>query len=144
MFSVWLLIHLMDHWWIKISFLVVDLVFSLDLGGIFVFFKALTVSFQRQSQFLMYRRRFMDIEREQVKEHQRHRKHLKRTARSNLTTCLQVSSLQQHHIYIAYLTSTKKVYFHLFLHNGCSLLFWCLSCIQATVNSFHDWLVTVK
>ncbi|XP_051751042.1 coiled-coil domain-containing protein 15 isoform X3 [Ctenopharyngodon idella] len=36
---------------------------------------------QRQSQFLMYRRHFMDIEREQVKEHQRHRKHLKRTAR---------------------------------------------------------------
>ncbi|XP_016148241.1 coiled-coil domain-containing protein 15 [Sinocyclocheilus grahami] len=36
---------------------------------------------QRQSQFLMYRRHFMDIEREQVKEHQRHRKHLNRTAR---------------------------------------------------------------
>ncbi|XP_043094113.1 trichohyalin isoform X2 [Puntigrus tetrazona] len=36
---------------------------------------------QRQSQFLMYRRHFMDIEREQAKEHQRHRKHLKRTAR---------------------------------------------------------------
>lgn len=36
---------------------------------------------QRQSQFLMYRRLFMDIERERVKEHQRHRKHLKRTAR---------------------------------------------------------------
>lgn len=36
---------------------------------------------QRQSQFLMYRRHFMDIEREQVKEHQRHRNHLKRTAR---------------------------------------------------------------
>ncbi|KAK2911550.1 hypothetical protein QQF64_027338 [Cirrhinus molitorella] len=36
---------------------------------------------QRQSQFLLYRRHFMDIEREQVKEHQRHRKHLKRTAR---------------------------------------------------------------
>ncbi|XP_016310319.1 coiled-coil domain-containing protein 15 isoform X1 [Sinocyclocheilus anshuiensis] len=35
---------------------------------------------QRQSQFLMYRRHFMDIEREQVKEHRRHRKHLKRTA----------------------------------------------------------------
>ncbi|XP_052413495.1 coiled-coil domain-containing protein 15 isoform X2 [Carassius gibelio] len=43
-----------------------------------------TVTFQndmRQSQFLMYRRHFLDIEREQVKEHQRHRKHLKRTAR---------------------------------------------------------------
>nr|XP_055056381.1 coiled-coil domain-containing protein 15 [Misgurnus anguillicaudatus] len=36
---------------------------------------------QRQSEFLMYRRLFMDIEREHVKEHQRHRKHLKRTAR---------------------------------------------------------------
>ncbi|XP_073807624.1 coiled-coil domain-containing protein 15 [Danio rerio] len=36
---------------------------------------------QRQSQFLMYRRHFMDIEREQVKEHKRHRKHIKRTAR---------------------------------------------------------------
>ncbi|XP_073697383.1 uncharacterized protein ccdc15 [Garra rufa] len=36
---------------------------------------------QRQSQFLLYRRHFMDIEREQVKERQRHRKHLKRTAR---------------------------------------------------------------
>lgn len=36
---------------------------------------------QRQSQFLMNRRHFMDIEREQVKEHQRHRKHMKRTAR---------------------------------------------------------------
>ncbi|XP_016095035.1 coiled-coil domain-containing protein 15 isoform X2 [Sinocyclocheilus grahami] len=35
---------------------------------------------QRQSQFLMYRRHFMDTEREQVKEHRRHRKHLKRTA----------------------------------------------------------------
>ncbi|KAI7812413.1 putative coiled-coil domain-containing protein 15 [Triplophysa rosa] len=36
---------------------------------------------QRQSHFLMYRRLFMDIERERVKEHQRHRKHMKRTAR---------------------------------------------------------------
>ncbi|KAJ8267065.1 hypothetical protein GJAV_G00137900 [Gymnothorax javanicus] len=36
---------------------------------------------QRQSQFLMYRRLFMDIEREQVKELCRHRKHLKRIAR---------------------------------------------------------------
>ncbi|XP_056313029.1 coiled-coil domain-containing protein 15 [Danio aesculapii] len=36
---------------------------------------------QRQSQFLMYRQQFMDIEREQVKEHQRHSKHIKRTAR---------------------------------------------------------------
>ncbi|XP_073717129.1 uncharacterized protein ccdc15 [Misgurnus anguillicaudatus] len=36
---------------------------------------------RRQSEFLMYRRLFMDIEREHVKEHQRHRKHLKRTAR---------------------------------------------------------------
>ncbi|KAL7834493.1 hypothetical protein SRHO_G00287400 [Serrasalmus rhombeus] len=36
---------------------------------------------QRQSQFLMYRRLFMDIEREQVKEHQRQRKHLRRIAR---------------------------------------------------------------
>ncbi|KAA0716469.1 Coiled-coil domain-containing protein 15 [Triplophysa tibetana] len=36
---------------------------------------------QRQSHFLMYRRLFMDIERERVKEHQRHRKHLNRTAR---------------------------------------------------------------
>lgn len=36
---------------------------------------------QRQSQFLMYRRLFMDVEREQVKEHQRHRKHLRRIAR---------------------------------------------------------------
>ncbi|KAJ7996857.1 hypothetical protein DPEC_G00222870 [Dallia pectoralis] len=36
---------------------------------------------QRQSQFLLYRRQFMDIEREQVKEHQRHRKHLRRIAR---------------------------------------------------------------
>ncbi|KAK1787543.1 hypothetical protein P4O66_016046 [Electrophorus voltai] len=35
---------------------------------------------QKQSQFLMYRRLFMDIEREQVKEQQRHRKHLKRIA----------------------------------------------------------------
>ncbi|XP_023823724.1 coiled-coil domain-containing protein 15 isoform X5 [Salvelinus sp. IW2-2015] len=34
-----------------------------------------------QSQFLMYRRLFMDIEREQVKEHQRHRKHLRRIGR---------------------------------------------------------------
>ncbi|XP_021473358.2 coiled-coil domain-containing protein 15 [Oncorhynchus mykiss] len=36
---------------------------------------------QGQSQFLMYRRLFMDIEREQVKEHQRHRKHLRRIGR---------------------------------------------------------------
>lgn len=36
---------------------------------------------QRQSQFLMYRRHFMDTEREHVKEHQRHKKHLMRTAR---------------------------------------------------------------
>ncbi|KAI4900706.1 hypothetical protein NFI96_029138 [Prochilodus magdalenae] len=36
---------------------------------------------QRQSQFLMYRRLFMDIEREQVKDHQQHVKHLRRTAR---------------------------------------------------------------
>ncbi|XP_066517425.1 coiled-coil domain-containing protein 15 isoform X2 [Hoplias malabaricus] len=36
---------------------------------------------KRQSQFLTYRRLFMDIEREQVKENQRHRKHLRRIAR---------------------------------------------------------------
>ncbi|KAB5522633.1 hypothetical protein PHYPO_G00161750 [Pangasianodon hypophthalmus] len=36
---------------------------------------------QRRSQFLMYRRLFMDIEREQVKEHQRHKNHLRRIAR---------------------------------------------------------------
>ncbi|KAM7398403.1 hypothetical protein PAMA_006353 [Pampus argenteus] len=36
---------------------------------------------QRQSQFLMHRRLFMNIEREQVKENKQHRKHLKRTAR---------------------------------------------------------------
>ncbi|XP_040908262.1 coiled-coil domain-containing protein 15 [Toxotes jaculatrix] len=36
---------------------------------------------QRQSQFLMHRRQFMNIEREQVKENKQHRKHLKRTAR---------------------------------------------------------------
>ncbi|XP_036380611.1 coiled-coil domain-containing protein 15 [Megalops cyprinoides] len=36
---------------------------------------------QRQSQFLMYRRLFMDIEREQVKERSRHRKHLRRISR---------------------------------------------------------------
>ncbi|XP_062392101.1 coiled-coil domain-containing protein 15 [Sardina pilchardus] len=36
---------------------------------------------QRQSQFLTYRRLFMDVEREQVKEHQRHRTHLRRIAR---------------------------------------------------------------
>ncbi|XP_062844983.1 coiled-coil domain-containing protein 15 [Trichomycterus rosablanca] len=36
---------------------------------------------QRQSQFLMYRRLFMDIEREQVKEQQQHKKHLRRIAR---------------------------------------------------------------
>ncbi|XP_028666275.1 coiled-coil domain-containing protein 15 isoform X2 [Erpetoichthys calabaricus] len=33
---------------------------------------------QRQAQFLMYRRLFMDIEREQVKEQRRHRDHLQR------------------------------------------------------------------
>ncbi|XP_039620142.1 uncharacterized protein ccdc15 [Polypterus senegalus] len=33
---------------------------------------------QRQAQFLMYRRLFMDIEREQVKEQRRHREHLQR------------------------------------------------------------------
>ncbi|XP_042355396.1 coiled-coil domain-containing protein 15 [Plectropomus leopardus] len=36
---------------------------------------------QRQSQFLMHRRRYMSIEREQVKENKQNRKHLKRTAR---------------------------------------------------------------
>uniref|UniRef100_W5KJ32 Coiled-coil domain containing 15 n=1 Tax=Astyanax mexicanus TaxID=7994 RepID=W5KJ32_ASTMX len=36
---------------------------------------------QKQSQFTMYRRLFMDIEREQVKEHERHRNHLRRIAR---------------------------------------------------------------
>ncbi|KAL0994611.1 hypothetical protein UPYG_G00124830 [Umbra pygmaea] len=36
---------------------------------------------ERQSQFVTYRRLFMDIEREQVKEQQRHRKHLRRIAR---------------------------------------------------------------
>ncbi|KAK2828684.1 hypothetical protein Q5P01_019718 [Channa striata] len=36
---------------------------------------------QRQSQFLMHRRLFMNTEREQVKENNKHRKHLKRTAR---------------------------------------------------------------
>ncbi|XP_018547646.1 coiled-coil domain-containing protein 15 isoform X1 [Lates calcarifer] len=36
---------------------------------------------QRQSHFLMHRRQFMNIEREQVKENTQHRKHLKRTAR---------------------------------------------------------------
>ncbi|XP_026184217.1 coiled-coil domain-containing protein 15 isoform X2 [Mastacembelus armatus] len=36
---------------------------------------------QRQSQFLMQRRLFMNTEREQVKENKQHRKHLKRTAR---------------------------------------------------------------
>ncbi|XP_060769337.1 coiled-coil domain-containing protein 15 isoform X2 [Neoarius graeffei] len=43
-----------------------------------------TVMFQnnlRRSHFLMYRRLFMDLEREQVKEHQRHKKHLRRIAR---------------------------------------------------------------
>ncbi|XP_023277296.1 coiled-coil domain-containing protein 15 [Seriola lalandi dorsalis] len=35
---------------------------------------------QRQSQFLMHRRQFMNIERERVKENKQHRKHLKRTA----------------------------------------------------------------
>nr|XP_020454079.1 coiled-coil domain-containing protein 15 isoform X2 [Monopterus albus] len=36
---------------------------------------------QRQSQFLMHRRQFMNTERKQVKENNQHRKHLKRTAR---------------------------------------------------------------
>ncbi|KAF7646739.1 hypothetical protein LDENG_00183330 [Lucifuga dentata] len=36
---------------------------------------------QRQSQFLLHRRQFMNIEREQVKENRRDRKHLKRSAR---------------------------------------------------------------
>ncbi|XP_061596560.1 coiled-coil domain-containing protein 15 [Cololabis saira] len=36
---------------------------------------------QRQSQFLMHRRLFMNMERQQVKENKQHRKHLKRTAR---------------------------------------------------------------
>ncbi|XP_029374717.1 coiled-coil domain-containing protein 15 [Echeneis naucrates] len=36
---------------------------------------------QRQSQFLMHRRHFMNMEREQVKENKQNRKHLKRTAR---------------------------------------------------------------
>ncbi|KAM9846446.1 coiled-coil domain-containing protein 15 [Aulostomus maculatus] len=36
---------------------------------------------QRQSQFLMSRRHFMNTEREQVKENNQHRKHLRRTAR---------------------------------------------------------------
>ncbi|KAM9440851.1 uncharacterized protein ccdc15 [Clarias gariepinus] len=36
---------------------------------------------QRRSQVLMYRRLYMDIEREQVKEHQRQKKHLRRIAR---------------------------------------------------------------
>ncbi|XP_059207650.1 coiled-coil domain-containing protein 15 isoform X2 [Centropristis striata] len=36
---------------------------------------------QRQSQFLMHRRLYMNIEREQVKENKQNRKHLKRTAR---------------------------------------------------------------
>uniref|UniRef100_A0A3Q3X2R6 Coiled-coil domain containing 15 n=1 Tax=Mola mola TaxID=94237 RepID=A0A3Q3X2R6_MOLML len=35
----------------------------------------------RQTQFLMHRRLYMSIEREQVKENQQYRKHLKRTAR---------------------------------------------------------------
>ncbi|KAI9531936.1 hypothetical protein NQZ68_036742, partial [Dissostichus eleginoides] len=35
---------------------------------------------QRQSQFLMHRRQYMYIEREQVKENKQNRKHLKRTA----------------------------------------------------------------
>ncbi|KAM3601895.1 uncharacterized protein V6R79_020838 [Siganus canaliculatus] len=35
---------------------------------------------QRLSQFLMHRRLYMNIEREQVKENRQHRKHLKRTA----------------------------------------------------------------
>ncbi|XP_034405386.1 coiled-coil domain-containing protein 15 [Cyclopterus lumpus] len=36
---------------------------------------------QHQSQFLMHRRLYMNIEREQVKENKRNRKHLKRTSR---------------------------------------------------------------
>ncbi|XP_076017517.1 coiled-coil domain-containing protein 15 [Genypterus blacodes] len=36
---------------------------------------------KRQSHFLMHRRHFMNMEREQVKENKCHRKHLKRTAR---------------------------------------------------------------
>ncbi|KAM8899391.1 uncharacterized protein ccdc15 [Spinachia spinachia] len=36
---------------------------------------------QRESQFLMHRRLYMDIEREQVKENKQNRKHLKRTRR---------------------------------------------------------------
>ncbi|XP_041658184.1 coiled-coil domain-containing protein 15 [Cheilinus undulatus] len=36
---------------------------------------------QQQSQFLMHRRQYMNIERERVKENKQHRKHLKRTAR---------------------------------------------------------------
>ncbi|KAF7688843.1 coiled-coil domain-containing protein 15 isoform X1 [Silurus meridionalis] len=36
---------------------------------------------QRRSHFMMHRRHFMDIEREQVKEHQRVKKHLRRIAR---------------------------------------------------------------
>ncbi|XP_068187372.1 coiled-coil domain-containing protein 15 isoform X2 [Antennarius striatus] len=36
---------------------------------------------QHQSQFLMHRRRHMNIEREQVKENRKHRKHLQRSAR---------------------------------------------------------------
>ncbi|KAG7217216.1 hypothetical protein INR49_027760 [Caranx melampygus] len=36
---------------------------------------------QRQSQFLMHRRHFMNIERELVKENKQHRKHLKKTRR---------------------------------------------------------------
>uniref|UniRef100_A0AAY4CBL9 Coiled-coil domain containing 15 n=1 Tax=Denticeps clupeoides TaxID=299321 RepID=A0AAY4CBL9_9TELE len=44
--------------------------------------KGRTVSFQdsRQSQYLTHRRFFMDIEREHVRDHQRHRKHLMRVA----------------------------------------------------------------
>ncbi|XP_049598840.1 inner centromere protein A isoform X2 [Syngnathus scovelli] len=36
---------------------------------------------QRQLQFLMHRRHYMNIERQRVKEHNQHRKHLKKTAR---------------------------------------------------------------
>ncbi|KAG7314534.1 hypothetical protein KOW79_021837 [Hemibagrus wyckioides] len=36
---------------------------------------------QRRSQFLKYRRLYMDVEREQAKEHQRRKKHLRRIAR---------------------------------------------------------------
>ncbi|KAI3373924.1 hypothetical protein L3Q82_022493, partial [Scortum barcoo] len=41
---------------------------------------------QRLSQFLMHRRLYMNIEREQVKENQQHRKHLKKTASDHTHT----------------------------------------------------------